>query len=477
MNITCLRIFLIVLTGHVLTQCSPEQESKKNESMLNADQYEAVAHKSLAHSTLQIPIDYPVGDLQSMINRIMPDTLVNDSIDLNDKGDYLVLKILPIGELLLSGYQNYLDASIPVKGYAHVRKKVAAFNIKNKNAIEFELRLDLHTELAVNEEFNLSTSCKIQQVKWIKEPAVKVLGIKFNLKNTVDKQLEKNAYAIERAICKAIDEVVPVQKEVKAIWQLLNKTHRIAKKPVDIWLSTTPEEFSAQFEKKVEDTLRVVLHAKTGVIITPLKGVKSEGDQPLPSNKNIKDTTALDLTVSVVMPYLYMNKILESQLEGHNLQYAGITIALKDFSTTAENEHLKLACAAYGDVEANLVAQTQPSLNEERALILGDITYEIDSDNPIVNSIDWISGSSLDSYLSDNSKIPLSHILDSLDFKIIQALNRSDLGSKINLNLNFNHIEPDTVIYHQDRFEWVFTVKGQAHAFLTDHLVQNKSGA
>lgn len=442
-----------------------------SDSVNEIGEYEAISHKLLDQSVLQIPLDYPAKDLQKMINRILPDTLINDSIFLNDKGDYLILKVVPIGNMLLSSYQNNLDASLPVKALAHIKKKVALFKIKNKKPIELKLRLDLHTALSIDEAFELNTSCTIQKIRWIEEPKMKIAGIKINLKKTIDKQLEKNKEIIANEICKALEEAVPISKEVHALWKLLNQPHLIAKKPVDIWLSTVPQDFSANFDNKVIDTLRVVIHTRTGLMISPLKGIKPTDIEKLPSNKKVKTDDQLDLRVSINMPYEYINAILNSQLEGKQIEYKGLKAELTDFNTQSANNHLQLQFKTKGDIELALSAQAQPALNSNNELTFNDLTYEIISDNPLVNSVEWISSGTIDNYLKQGSKIPIDYIIKSLDDKIISALDRSNLSSKIAMELEFDDIKSDSTIYYNDRFEWVFSVKGSAHAYLSDSLV------
>ena len=458
----------------MLFSCGKKEEDRLAEKSKEVSEYEPVAHNLLDESVLQLPLDYPVGDLQKMINSILPDTLVNDSIDLNDKGDYLVLKVVPIGNMMLNSYQNNLDASLPVKALVYIKKKVIGFNFKNKKPIELKLRLDLHTILSIDEAFDLSSICTIQQVQWIEEPQMRVAGIKVNLKKTIDKQIEKNKPAIEAAICKAIDEAVPIQEEVQAVWKLLSNTHRIAKKPIDIWLTTVPKDFSAKFENEIKDTLRVIVYSKTGVLITPLKGIELVDTQTLPPNKDFEAIDQLDLRVSVNMPYEYMDLILNSQLEGRQIEYAGLSSVLTGFKTSAFENQVKLEFKTKGDIEIDLAATTKPILSAESELVFSNLTYEIVSDNPLMNSLDWASNTSIDSYLLDHSKIQLSHMLDSLDSKIIKALDRSNLSSKIGLDLNFSNIKSDTIIYYNDRFEWIFSVEGKAHAFLSDDLVDKK---
>ncbi|MTI39550.1 DUF4403 family protein [Fulvivirga lutimaris] len=465
---------LIIILLIFLIACSKGNETKLGANTDAIGAYQPTTHNLLDQSMMQVPLDYPVKDLQKMINRIMPDTLVNDSIDLDDKGDYLVLTVMPIGNLLLSGYQNNLDASIPVKAAIYVKKKMVAFNIKNKKPIELKLRMDLHTELSLDENFDLKTECSIRKIYWIEEPKMKVAGININLKKTVDKQLEKNSEKIEAAICKAINEAVPIQKEVLAIWKLLNQTHRVAKRPIDIWLTTVPKDFSAKFETDVLDTLRVMLYAKAGVLITPLKGIELDSIEKLPTNQKFNNNEQLDLKVSVNMPYEYMNLILNGQLKGQHIEYAGLAAELSDFKTESDTNKLKLGFKTKGDIEIDMESTAKPNFNDKYELVFDDLKYEVISDNPLVNSLDWISNSSVDEYLLQRSKIPLAHILDSLDFKIVRVLDRSKLSSKLQLDLTFSNILPDTIIYYNDRFEWIFSVKGNAHAYLNDSLVEKK---
>ncbi len=463
-------VFLLVLW--ITVGCSKSSETIQHE-VGEMSEYEAVSHNLLEGSVLQFPLDYPVKDLQKMINRVLPDTLVNDSIYLNDKGDYLVLKVAPIGNMLLSGYRSNLDASLPVKALVYIKKKVALFKIKNKKPIVLKLRLDLHTTLDINESFELNSVCNIQRIRWIEEPKMKIAGIKINLKKTIEKQIEKNRKQIEQAICQAINESVPVQKQVLSLWNLLNQTHRVAQKPIDIWLSMTPKDFSAQFASSVNDTLRVLLYTRAGILISPLKAIKPTSIQPFPINKQFKGEDQVDLKVSLNMPYEYMNLIVNSQLEGQVVEYKGLAAELANFRTHGKDDFLNLDFETKGDIVLALRAKAKPALNEKHELLIEEFDYEVLDESPLANSLEWVTSSSVDSYLKGRSKISLAHILDSLDNRILNAIDHSNLSSKIGVQLSFDSIQSDTTIYYNDRFEWIFSVKGNAHAYLSDNLIVN----
>ena len=182
-------------------------------------------------------------------------------------------------------------------------------------------------------------------------------------------------------------------------------------------------------------------------------------------------TDRLHLKVSVNIPYEYLDLIINDQLKGEVISYAGLTATLDSFKTAGHNNQLNLSLKTIGDVDLALNMTTKPALNDAKELVFDSVQYDIISENLLVNSVDWVSNSSIDSYLQDQTKVPLAHILDSLDFKIVRALDRSGLDSKIDLELDFTTITSDTTIYYSDRFEWLFSVKGRSHAYLSDSLV------
>ncbi|MEM9857899.1 MAG: DUF4403 family protein [Bacteroidota bacterium] len=461
---------LSVLVLLIFISC--EKNSPKEITLAASDisDYQAIYSDSLNLSTVQVPLDYPIRDLQKMINRLMPDTLMSDTIPLKKKSDYVLVKITPIGKLLLNGYQNKLDASLPLSAQLFFRKKVGGITIANKKSVDVRLRVDLRTVLSLDEDFHLNTRCSLQKIHWIDEPTIKVAGVKVNLKKKIAKQIDKNKGVMADAICTAINKSVPVRKEVLALWNLLNTTHRVTKKPVEIWLSMVPNQFSAVFDHEITDTLRINVQTQTGILLTPLKGVTVAGSN-LPKNKIKRSMKGLNLKVSLNVPYQYLDLIISDQLDSQVVEYAGLSATLTDFKTSAVDNQLSLQFQTKGDVDVNIQTTTSPSLSADKTLIFDNLKYSMDSENVLINSLDWVSNSSINEYILDYTQVPLAHILDSLDTKIVRSLDRKELSSKIELDLSFSNIDSDTVIYYRDRFEWLFSVAGTAHAYLSDSLV------
>lgn len=420
-------------------------------------------------SSLTFPLDFPISDLSKLINKSLPKTLLNDTINLKKKG-YVTIKVEPIGKALLSSYSNNLDVSIPMKVTVSIKKKV--LGLKLKKPIEVRLRADMNTQLSVDENWNLHATCRIQEIHWIEPPKVKVLGIAINLQKPVDKKLKSKYPLIEEAVCKAVQKLVPLKKQVNKIWGLLGNAHRVSKKPIDIWLTSQPSFLSAHFSKDVNDTLRVIVHTESNLYVTPSKGI-SYRKPPLPKNSQItlSDEDKLDMKVDVFLPYEQVNEILRSKLDGKEFSYQGAAVQLTNFKVNTARNKLHLQFDITGTVEAKIEAYALPTLGVDHSLIIDEIEYDITSDNQLVNLAGWIADNKLTEFLVAHSSIPLSQVLDELDIKIMEALNESKLGEKINIDLAFSDISSNTLVFSEDGLQWLFDVNGNAHAYLTEYLV------
>lgn len=381
-----------------------------------------------ATSSLTFPLDFPIRDLSKLINKSLPKILLDDTLNLKKKG-YVTLKVEPIGKAILASYSNNLDVSIPMKVTVGVQKKV--LGLKLKKPIKVKIRVDMNTQLTLDKNWNLDATCRIQKIHWIEPPKVKVLGVAINLQKPVDKKLKSKYPIIEEAVCASVQRLVPLKKQVDKIWGLLGNTHRISTSPIDIWLTSQPSFLSAHFSRDINDTLRVIVHTESDLYITPSQGLNYRRP-PLPENSQISlnDENDLDIKVDVFLPYEQVNEILRSKLDGKKFSYQGAAVQLTNFKVNTARQKLHLQFDVTGTLEAQIDAYALPKLGIDRNLVIDEIEYDITSDNQLVNLAGWIADNRLTEFLVAHSTIPLSSVLDELDIKIMEALNRSKVGEK-----------------------------------------------
>ncbi|MEM9897600.1 MAG: DUF4403 family protein, partial [Bacteroidota bacterium] len=359
----------------VLGSCQKQKKAKSQVGELPSTE---VIKAVDTGSQLAFPIDFPAASIASLLNKVMPDVLVDDTLKLNDKGDYLKLLIEPKGRSYASAYSNNLDTSVPLKVSAYINKKVFGMNVGNKEPLIFLLRVDMNTQLAIDEDWYLNGICRIQKIRWIEKPELDLFGFKIDLEDLITRKLEENSDKIGDVVCSAIRKVVPIREQVEKVWQLMNTTHKLVQTPVPIFLSAAPFSFNAYFAKDVTDTVRLLMDVRSNIFITPFKGLDTENPR-LPKNKGsvTKGEKALDLNVVLKLPFREVNKVLNELIGSKELEYEGVNVRMVDFKASSEERRLRLDLKVKGDVTSKLAIMASPSLSESNELLLENIDYQV----------------------------------------------------------------------------------------------------
>ncbi|MEM8894127.1 MAG: DUF4403 family protein [Bacteroidota bacterium] len=456
----------------VLLGCS--QDKKAEEKEVIQEPVEAYDfHSDIKNlSTLNFPLDFVTRDLEQLINDKLPPTLANESMRLNKKGDSLSVVIKTLGRATLFSSGAKIYTSIPLSVSAILTKRVLGIKLSNKQPINFSINLSVQTKLAFNDRWELSPQCTLSEVTWIEKPQMDLLLVKVNLEKIIEKQIEKNQASLESALCEIIGKAVPIRNEVKKVWQLMTKPHRVAKNPVLLYLNSQPNEFTGYFDTKVKDTIRVKIHCTSMLAISPEEPLNFE-PPPLPPNKpSTKDVEGLDLKVAVTVPNQLLTQLLKSKLEGLNLTYEGVSIDIVSVSSKMESDKLVFNLTTEGDIASTLQVKARPDLDTAQRLSLEEIELEVISDNQLMNTLGWLTNATMQSYLTEQTRVSIKPVLSTLDDKIMQALQKSKTGKKITLDLRFDKVAEDQLFFEVDQFIWLFDVEGAAHMRLLPELLQ-----
>ncbi len=426
---------------------------------------------SISH--LDFPLDFVTRDLEQVINDKLPKVLVDETISISEKGDSLAIIIESLGRATLFSSGDKLYTSIPLLVSAVITKKVLGIKLSNKQPIDFSINLSVETKLAFNDRWELNPSCTLSEVTWIEKPEMDLLLVKFNLEKIIEKQIEKNKDKLESSLCELIHNAVPIRDEVKKVWQLMSDPHRVAKKPVELWLNSNPDEFSATFDTDVKDTIRVKIHCTSRLAISPEAPLDYEPAE-LPLNRTTANAgKGLDLKAAVTVPEELLNQLLQSKLEGLNLNYQGVSIDIQSVKATIKKDHLFFIVDITGDIESTIAVKARPDLDADRQLSIEDIEIEVLSDNQLMSTLAWLSNATMKSYLTDATKVDLNPLLSTLDEKIMGALEKSRTGKKIELDLVFGSIKEDRLIFERGRFIWLFDITGGAYMRLLPELLDS----
>src|SRR5687767_9610047 len=198
-------------------------------------------------SLLRIPIQYDVAKLEAMTNSRILGTFIDEKILINDKGDSLHLQIEKRGPILLSWKSPTLHCSFPLKVSGKYFKRIGKNRtLKNNEPVDMEIVLHLSTRLGLDKDWQLKTNSTLEEISWVREPKLKVLGMKFNLRKQVENAIKKNKTKLIAKLDQTIPPLLNTRKAIEKLWLDIQKPIRINKKGVQVWLKVYGENMAAR---------------------------------------------------------------------------------------------------------------------------------------------------------------------------------------------------------------------------------------
>jgi hypothetical protein len=433
----------------------------------------------LPQSTLVIPIHYEVSQLEETINSKVQGTFIQEWARINDKGDSLYIEITKRKKILLSWKGNTLNYSLPIKVSVKFIKSVAGIKIKNNRPIEMELVLYLATKLGFDDKWNLKPKSKLDEIHWVKDPKLNLGIVKINLRKFVINTIEKNEDKLIPKLDETLSKLLKTRNTVAKIWHDIQKPIRINKKETEVWLKAYAEEMTATLTDSDPGavTLDVELKAWLQLIVDGQSMPAS--NETLPDyRKKESNEDSIKIFVLARVPYKKVNNILNKELAGKKLSAQGYSTTLKKIKFYGTKEGLAVDLKVSGDVNGRIYAVGKLHYDTLSSILsTEDFHFDIDSENVLVNSADWLLHDNAIGVIAEKLQLDVKPYEEILPQLIIQGIERGKTGDKIDLNINNLSIIPIQHIYTDRDIQFIFKAIGRADIGLEKKVFAKKSKA
>jgi hypothetical protein len=431
----------------------------------------------LQQSTLVIPVHYQVSELKETINSKISGTFIHEWTALNDKGDSLYIEITKRREIEISWKKNTMYYSFPIRVSGKFIKSVAGIKVKNRQPIDMEVVLNLATKLAFDKKWNLTPQSKLEEIQWIKDPKLSLGPVKVNLRNFVERAIEKNEENLISKLDETISKLLKTRNAVTKIWNDIQKPIRVNKKETQVWLKAYAEEIKAKLIRTDSNaiTLDVELKARLQLIV--------DGQSMPASNETLPDFTkkesandSIKIFVLARVPYKQVNKILTKELSGKKLSAQGYSTTIKKIKIYGTTEGLAVDVKVSGDVSGRLYARGKLHYDSLTSMLsTEDFHFDVDSENILVNSADWLLHDNALGIISEQLKLNVKPYKEMLPELIMAGIERGKSGDKFDLNISALNIVPIQHIYTESDIQFIFKASGKADIDLEKKIFAKKS--
>lgn len=427
-------------------------------------------------SVIHLPVQYRVSALQEMINEKIKGKFVNKWMTLSESGDSLHLEITRQAEIKLRRDRNTLFYSVPLKISGSVKAKIAGVKIKNATPVSAEIVAHLATNIHLNEKWELITSSKLVRIDWIKEPKLKVAFANINLRGAIDKFLSSNEEHLIAKADQAARQLLNTRKVVEKLWNDIQKPIRINKKGVDVWLKATGHDLSGYLEETDPDliSLMIRLQAITRIYV--------EGDVVPPANlvlpafhRSEQHNDSLIVYAHASLPFNAINKVLTDELTGKPLSAKGFSTSIKHVRVYGTREGIAIELKVKGDVDGLVYVRGTPVFDTvSYTLRIDRFNFDIDSENSLLNSADWLLHSKLLDLISEKLIVDVKPIAARLPEIIMQAIEKGKTGEKIDIKVDTLHVQPQTLLVTRKNLQVIARASGRATLELEKKLFEKK---
>src|SRR5690349_10970365 len=209
-------------------------------------------------SVLNVPVYYPVQELEDMVNEKLAAKIIEAKLAINQKDDSLFLSISRFKPVNIEyNGDRGITYSLPVQIDGTVQSKVIGIKVGNKTPVTAKVILTLYSDLYIDRNWNLDPKSRIEKIEWVEEPKLNIIGIKFNLKPTIEKALKNNEDKIITKLDESAKTFIKIRKAIEKVWTAIQKPIRINRKVVRVWLKADVSRLDGVLVRRSKDTLMV----------------------------------------------------------------------------------------------------------------------------------------------------------------------------------------------------------------------------
>lgn len=432
--------YLPLLGLLALLACSSNEKKTPSEKVAYAD---AISPEL---SYLSAPILFPVDQLQDKINRALKPLLLNDQSYENHGDDNLKLRIERTGPVRIHPEGQHIDHTVPLRITAEKRTMANLVKIK---PTEFRLRVAFRSQVGVGPDWRLAIKTKLKDLVWLEKPRLNVMGVKIPLANTIERIIERQAPTIEALIDRLVHDEVRIDQTVNRIWRDLQKPILVNRRHYAVWLQANPvgvmvgpvagDTANISIPIRITTNTRTLFGENPEYTVNPqLPVLKSVAAFPMVCEFNLMSVLAYTDLDEALSAHL-LNRTLDLKKDGF--------VTIKRVKASGEGRNLVLLTELSGTTEGVFRLLGQPDYDTLKgSLTVKNFDFEVTSDGTLENTANLVLHDTLQGYVQSELNLPLRQYLARVPDLIQNAIERGQLGKKIDLDLSEFQMQPQRIV-------------------------------
>lgn len=427
-------------------------------------------------STLRIPIEFQLKDLERMVNAKLKGSFIKEWIPVGDKKrDSIYLELKRTDAIRFAWTEANLSSKVPLRISFRFKKMAAGIRIQNEKPIVAEVILRLKSKIKLDNNWRIQSATSLSSIEWEKEPSIKVAFVNVNLRKFAESYLEKNQDKIIIKFDSVAHEALDTRKVVEKIWNDIQKPIIIKKSKPQIGLSVHAEALMSRWNAGTPGTISSMVTLKAKVYAWFDKPQPHE-IPPLPKHKYAeKADETLDLFVMAKLPYEKLNALAGKNIEKITYTFESYTVRIRDSEFYASGNELALMMRVRGALNGKVYLRAKPYYDSLHQVVgLRNLRYDLHTEEALLSTADWMLHDKLITILADTVKKDIREELKSLPTLIEQGIAKGKSGQKMTLTIDSLLVTSHASLITGNDIQWILRAQGRAGIALDKKILEGK---
>lgn len=399
------------------------KSSKITDAPKPPENYNPAAEPPLI-STITIPINVAVADIQNSLNRTLSGKALYEDKSYSDNGnDGLMLTAWKSQDITLFLSGNTIKYRIPLKLW--MKKDLLVTDAE----AEAELALNMKTTFSIKEDWSLGTLTEVEYHEWLSKPKLKTGIGNVNIETLANIALNNSKKTLSQTLDRLVSQQFTLKPYVQEVWSalqepiLLDSFYRM-------WIKTTPTGIAMTPLTTYGEAIR------TKIAVECLNDV-TFGEKPwFRENSNLPNLRYIDdapdefqVRVATDVPFPEAERMAKTTMIGQVFESGKNKVKVEDIQLWGNNDKLVVNSKLSGSFNGNIYFIGRPEFNPQKNQIeVKDLDFHVDTRNFLMRSASWLFQGTIKNQMKKAMTFPLDENIRALKISVQETLNHYELS-------------------------------------------------
>ncbi|MCS6834039.1 MAG: DUF4403 family protein, partial [Flammeovirgaceae bacterium] len=304
----------------------------------------------------------------------------------------------------------------------------------------------------------------------IEHPKVDIGLASIDVSSIVEKVLQAQGQKLFDKLDEEVAKKADLKPEIEKIWNDIQKPLCINRKEKKVWLKFDNQDIAASQVQSYANNVLIHTNIHTYVETIIADTVEKLTPKPLPKLKKIRKkdkNNRFEMNILSIIPFNELNSLASKHIKEKVLTYQGRSITIQEARIYGKKGNLEIELNVTGEIDANVYLNATPHHDSlSNTLFLRNFDFVFQTDNSVVQALDWLLHETVKENLSSYLSLPLQPYIEKLPELINKGVEKGKVGKRLDLKLKNVAVRPRKILITPHNVQLLIQASGNGTIIL-----------